>query len=152
MLYTIYMNDIRTSQLAWVAGVFEGEGTFTYRTYSGTGRKQVTLRVVMTDLDVIERLHAYTGIGHIYGPYISKNLKKDGTSRKPAYHWAVTSQEDVIELGEAMFAWLGERRKLKFLEVKAYYEEGKQFATKANGKWKGPQRGNNEHNNNTTTT
>jgi len=133
-------------QVAWIAGVFEGEGTFTYRTYKGTGRNQITMRVVMTDLDVIERLHMYTGIGHIYGPYVSKDLKKDGTTRKPSYHWAVTTQTDTLLLGEMLFPWLGERRKEKFLEIKAYYEEGKRFATKANGNWKGPKT-NNEYNN-----
>ena len=131
-------------QIAWVAGVFEGEGTFTYRTYSGTGRKQITLRIVMTDLDIITRLYEYTGLGNIYGPYTSSQLKKDGTLRKVSYHWAITKQSDVIALGEVLKPWLGERRKNKFDEIKKYYEEGKQFATKANGKWRGPQY---EHNN-----
>jgi hypothetical protein len=146
------MNKMTAAETAWVAGVFEGEGTFTYRTYSGTGRNQITLRIVMTDLDVIERLHTLTGVGNLYGPYTSKQLKQDGTKRKSSYHWAITTQSDVIALGNALYPWLGERRKAKFLEVKKYYEEGKQFATKANGKWKGPQRGNDEHNNDTTTT
>jgi hypothetical protein len=144
------MNKMTKEQIAWVAGVFEGEGTFTYRTYSGTGRRQITLRVVMTDLDVIKRLHTTTGIGNLYGPYVSKQLKQDGTNRKSSYHWAITTQSDVVALGNALYPWLGERRKAKFLEIKAFYEEGKQFATKANGKWRGPQR--NEHNNDTTTT
>lgn len=136
-------------EIAWVAGVFEGEGTFTYRTYSGTGRKQITLRVVMTDLDVIQRLHSYTGLGNVYGPYTPSQLTKNGSLRKASYHWAVTKQSDVILLGELMRPWLSERRKNKFQEVKKYYEEGKQFATKANGKWRGPHH---EHNNDQRTT
>lgn len=125
-------------ELAWVAGVFEGEGTFTYRTYPGTGRKQITMRVVMTDLDVITRLQTFTGMGNVYGPYQSKVLKKDGTLRKPSYHWAITKQSDIVALGEALYPWFGERRKAKFDEIKAYYNETKTFATKANGKWRGP--------------
>jgi hypothetical protein len=139
------MNKMTKEQIAWVAGVFEGEGTFTYRTYSGTGRKQITLRVVMTDLDIITRLHKYTGLGNIYGPYTSSQLKKDGTLRKVSYHWAITKQPDVIAFGDVLRPWLGERRLQKFEEIKEYYEEGKQFATKANGKWRGPQ---NEYSNN----
>ena len=98
----------------------------------------------MTDLDIITRLYEYTGLGNIYGPYTSSQLKKDGTLRKVSYHWAITKQSDVIALGEVLKPWLGKRRKNKFDEIKEYYEEGKQFATKANGKWRGPQY---EHNN-----
>lgn len=147
-MYTNFMNKMKPEEIAWVAGVFEGEGTFTYRTYAGTNRKQITLRVVMTDLDVITRLHELTGIGNIFGPYVSKELKKDGTPRKASYHWAVTKQPDILSLGELIYPWLGERRKEKYLEVKSYYEEGKRFATKENGKWRGPQ---NEHHNNKKT-
>jgi len=32
--YTDLYENIRPAQLAWVAGVFEGEGRFTYRTYT----------------------------------------------------------------------------------------------------------------------
>lgn len=141
MLYTVDMNKCIREELAWVAGVFEGEGTLTYRTYSGTGRKQITLRVVMTDKDIIERLCAITGVGHVYGPYVSKNLKKDGTSRKPSYQWAITKQPDVIEVIDALNEWFGERRQAKVTEIKSYYDEGRQFATKENGKWKGPVKG-----------
>lgn len=140
------MNTWNKEDLAWVAGVFEGEGTFTFRTYSGTGRNQITMRIVMTDLDVVERIHTIIGFGNIYGPYVSSQPKKDGTSRKPSYHWAITKQADVILVGEALFPWFGERRKARFLEMKSYYEESKNYATKENGKWRGPQRETDEHN------
>jgi hypothetical protein len=61
--------------IAWAAGLFEGEGTIVDSTGS------VQLRVKMTDLDVLEKLFDVFGVGGIYGPYESGS--RDGRVRKP---------------------------------------------------------------------
>ena len=49
-----------TNELAWVAGIFEGEGCL----YKDPRRKKDhKLQVVMTDKDIVERLHRITGVG-----------------------------------------------------------------------------------------
>jgi hypothetical protein len=53
----------REEEIAWAAGLFEGEGTFTW----DYGRAQ--LRVKMTDLDVLEKLLDIWSVGKVYGPY-----------------------------------------------------------------------------------
>jgi hypothetical protein len=58
------MND-EYAQIAWAAGLFEGEGTIV------DSAGPVQLRVKMTDLDVLERLLDVFGVGEIYGPYES---------------------------------------------------------------------------------
>jgi hypothetical protein len=55
------MSD-ENAQIAWAAGLFEGEGTIVDSTGS------VQLRVKMTNLDVLERLVDVFGVGEIYGP------------------------------------------------------------------------------------
>jgi hypothetical protein len=54
------MTDV---EKAWLAGIIEGEGTF-----GRVGRPGGQIRVVMTDQDVIHRLHAITGLGLIHEP------------------------------------------------------------------------------------
>jgi hypothetical protein len=65
----------RDEEIAWAAGLFEGEGTFTW----DYGRAQ--LRVKMTDLDVLEKLLDIWSVGKVYGPYETNS--KDGSVRKP---------------------------------------------------------------------
>ena len=68
------MND-EYAQIAWAAGLFEGEGTIV------DSAGPVQLRVKMTDLDVPERLLDVFGVGEISGPYESGS--RDGHVRKP---------------------------------------------------------------------
>lgn len=85
------------ADLAWVAGVFEGEGSISF-----VGKQGVTVKVSMTDEDVIRRLHAITGVGQVGGPYAGTN--------KPRYAWYVGNKHQVRSLLLALRPWLGERR------------------------------------------
>lgn len=66
-------------QVAWAAGLFEGEGCVT----KAGGR--VNLRVTSTDQDVLEQFAAFVGAGKVYGPYV--NTSKDGHRRKLFFVW-----------------------------------------------------------------
>jgi hypothetical protein len=66
-------------EIAWAAGLFEGEGTITICGGS------LHLRVQMTDLEVLERFCQIVGTGKIYGPYTTQF--KDGFNRKPRWTW-----------------------------------------------------------------
>jgi hypothetical protein len=46
------------TDIAWLAGIIEGEGTFGRK-----GHPAGQVRVQMTDEDVIDRLHSLTGVG-----------------------------------------------------------------------------------------
>jgi hypothetical protein len=89
------------AQIAWAAGLFEGEGTIVDSTGS------VQLRVKMTDLDVLEKLLDVFGVSAIYGPYESGS--RDGHVRKPHWIWVYT-EPFVRKVFEAMAPWLGARR------------------------------------------
>ncbi len=83
-------------EIAWVAGILEGEGTF-----SGN-RHRVTC--AMTDRDIIARLAQTTGVGRIY---FSKRQKEH---HKDVWIWSVIRRSEVTELTRAIIPWLGERR------------------------------------------
>lgn len=91
-------SDIRESNLAWAAGLFEGEGCIQF-----SGKNSVILNVTSTDMDVIHRLQDLFG-GYVYGPRTRKN------SKKPFWEWQLRVAEDVHCVLVPMISWLGERR------------------------------------------
>jgi hypothetical protein len=74
--------SLESAQIAWAAGLFEGEGTIV------DSAGPVQLRVKMTDLDVLERLLDVFGVGEIYGPYESGS--RDGHVRLIGSGFAVS--------------------------------------------------------------
>jgi hypothetical protein len=86
-----------SEQVAWVAGILEGEGSFV----SG---KAAGITVTMTDLDIIRRLQQVTGVGRIHPTTRRKNHHKD------AWIWAVRRRIHIRQIVNAVLPWLGERR------------------------------------------
>jgi hypothetical protein len=87
------------SALAWIAGLVEGEGTFTNSSSSSV------LRVVMTDLDVLERLERITGVGYI------RSIPSRQPHHKQAYSWTVKRREHLEPLAMLLWPLMGERRR-----------------------------------------
>lgn len=101
------MTDV---EVAWFAGLFEGEGTLT------THQTGWTLKVLMTDQDVIWRIKEVTGVGTLLAVAVRGN-------RKPAYRWATSRRDEIKELVLAMRPWLGERRTARVDEYLAWHSE-----------------------------
>lgn len=93
-------------RLGWVVGLIEGEGYMDER----GGRPGI--RVDMTDEDVVRRLHEWTGIGNVTGPYLPV-----GTQKKQHWRWTVTARDDAAWLIGLMAPWFGARRAAKALEI-----------------------------------
>lgn len=87
--------------LAWLAGLFEGEGCIS----TDTTRPSVRLIIRMTDEDVIRKAHRIAQIGSVAGPSIQK-----GTGNKPFWTWAACGK-DAAALLMTMWPLLGERRR-----------------------------------------
>lgn len=97
--------------IAWAAGLFEGEGCITY-----TQRAPV-IAVRMTDKDVLERFASVMG-SKITGPYASQS--KGG---KPTYNWHVGGIRPVQDALRRLWPYLGERRRARAaLVIAEYYE------------------------------
>jgi hypothetical protein len=92
-------------EIAWAAGIFEGEGSIVHYTYEG--RKQRRLTVKMTDEDVVLRLVTATGCGAVTGP----EQRREGW--KPIWTWNVCRWAEIEYLLQAWRPLLGERRRAK---------------------------------------
>ena len=104
-------------ELAWAAGLFEGEGTITRLNKVGAS-KRWSIAVGMTDYSVIQKLFEVVGVGHVHGPYTYKNSK----NRKREFHspywvWNVAYRDGIIEVYGQFAKWLSVRRLVKFDEA-----------------------------------
>jgi hypothetical protein len=89
--------------LAWAAGLFEGEGCI------HRGQKQaITLAVAMTDFDVVEKFHFIVGVGNVNGPYLANNPR-----HLQRWRWSTGNFQHAQALLAALWPWLGHRRKAK---------------------------------------
>lgn len=98
--------------IAWVAGLIEGEGCmgkYTYTRPSGDYTKTI-LQVEMKDRDILEKLHRITGYGTI-------NYKKARPPSEETWVWSVTRAVHVKEILTAILPHMGERRTKKIQEV-----------------------------------
>lgn len=98
--------------LAWAAGIFEGEGTIViHPRKNGKGDEYfaVILAVAMTDEDVVRRFHEVVGVGKFYGPYLRDT--KEGNPKKPLFKWTTAAYEPARIVLEALMPFLGVRRK-----------------------------------------
>lgn len=102
-LATVSLRD-----LSWAAGLFEGEGCLFFqkaRTY-----QTASMKLGMTDKDVVTRFHAVVGLGNICPPRMLK-------SGKQLWMWQVVGFANVQAIVAAFWNYLGDRRKAKAEEV-----------------------------------
>lgn len=117
-------------QLAWAAGIIDGEGTFcntknTRKLKDGTNRTYYisTLKVQQTAKyggvpTMLTRLSKIFG-GNVLGPY-----KKKKEKWADVYSWSLYG-EPSREAAASMWAWLGEQKKLDALKMMGEYFENK---------------------------
>lgn len=107
--------------LAWLVGIIEGEGSFTWHAAKGGRKGYGRVQVGMTDLDVLQRAQKVSGVGSIHGPYVYK--RKNGSPAKPLWDWCVQAQTDVRELLIDLIPRMCERRASRAAEVLALIEK-----------------------------
>lgn len=100
---TKFSGSDQAIRLGWVTGLIEGEGCIIDR----NGRPSV--EVATTDKDVALRLHEWSGVGVVNGPYPGTN--------KEVWRWRVTKRDDAGELLERMLPLLCGRRAEKAATV-----------------------------------
>lgn len=100
--------------IAWLAGILEGEGSFmlkTKRGFNGT----ISISLQMTDKDIVDRCAKILNT-KVYGPYISKQTKLDGSSKKETYLLNVFGSNAASWM-MTLFSFLGIRRQEKVIEL-----------------------------------
>ena len=98
--------------LAWVAGIVEGEGTVRWTNPAPKrpdgrhpGGQSLDLSVAMTDEDVLRRIVKIFGVGTIFGPYQPKPV-----TRKPIFQLKINGANAYACL-MAIWPWLHKRRR-----------------------------------------
>jgi hypothetical protein len=91
----------REQQIAWAAGLFEGEGSITV---SGN---EFALTLKNTDESVVRRFWDVLELGSVYGPYDWQGT--DGFKRKPYWVW-IARRYNAMEALDVMAPWLSSRR------------------------------------------
>jgi len=92
-------------EIAWLAGLCEGEASFSSNRSQRQSRPSPRLQVVMGDKDVLERIVAITGQSHVLGP-----LKTREVHHTPMYYWQKTGPR-AAEIIRAIYPLLGVRRR-----------------------------------------
>lgn len=105
------MHHRTVEQVAWAAGLFEGEGCISFYQRDYGSKVQPQMRLGMTDRDVVERFAAIMGCGAI-------GMVKPGTGgSKAVFEWRIYEAEKVRELIALLLPFLGERRRARANEV-----------------------------------
>lgn len=106
------------ADIAWAAGLFEGEGCWRLSAsrkdgrISG-GRRYVYAQLASTDEDVVQRFRAIVGVGSIYF------RKAQRSGHKNLWTWMISDRDGFEHVAELFRPWLGERRLERLNEVLA---------------------------------
>jgi hypothetical protein len=99
-------------EIAWAAGLWEGEGCFSMSRTS-TGRIQAQAIISSVDKDVIEKFHKIVEFGTI-----KIRQPAEGRSEKQvSYVWSVSSISKFSELALMFWPYLGQRRRARAIEI-----------------------------------
>lgn len=99
-------NLVSAPEVAWIAGILEGEGCWT----AHNDRTSWLVAVRMTDQDIIERLYRITGVGRV-------TREESSRGHKTAWTWAVSARPHREWLTTIVWPWLGVRRRQRILQL-----------------------------------
>jgi len=98
-------------ELAYLAGVFDADGSFGMWSKGEGKNKQLRVCVDMSDGDIILKFLTFFKAGAIYS-----RVPKD-PNHKLMYSWRVTHRDTAISILRTMFPYFSKRRQAKFHEV-----------------------------------
>lgn len=113
------MNTLTAEDIAWLAGLFEGEGWLTIQ-HPTEKKFQIPTGITMTDEDVIKHVHDLVGVGKLYGPY----KPKGSIGKKMRWGWRINKVKDAVEFLSLIEPHLFNRRSTK---IKAALAAHKKF-------------------------
>lgn len=108
-------------EIAYVAGLYEGEGTLTIQARAHRGADYwptIRLSISMVDVEPLQRAQLYTGVGKISGPY----ERRTEINAQPQYTWNVVQYAELLDLLKSMSPYLSPRRLARVEEVVAIWE------------------------------
>jgi hypothetical protein len=105
-----------SEEIAWAAGLFEGEGSISLMQQRGRKSVGVIMHMGSTDPDVTARFHAIVGVGNV------TIRDRPDPRHKRVWVWQSAAIDDVRHVARLLAPWLGARRSSRLHEVIAAYE------------------------------
>lgn len=107
------------AEIAWAAGLFEGEGCINYGTSMRRGREitRRRLNLEMKDEDVVRRFADVVGAGHIRPSKRRNRINRE--NHHDIYIWECGRWADAARILHQFLPYLGERRSAKAREMLA---------------------------------
>lgn len=105
------------AQIAWAAGLFEGEGSIGFRKVQ-KGRAPTTLRLGMTDFDAVEAFQQVFGVGRI-------RIERRTRPHQDLFYFEVSSFATIEYVLRQLRPWLKSRRGAAADEALTYIEQRK---------------------------
>lgn len=103
-------------ELAWAAGFFDGEGSFSWTEAAAVGCAVIN----QANKEPLERFQrAVAGLGKIYGPYETRH--KDHWSRKPQWAFRAHRREHVQAIAVMLWFKIGSIKKRQAVAVLKRY-------------------------------
>lgn len=103
-------------EIAWAAGLFDGEGTIFASETMKRARKNVRLHMAvrMTTFEDVARFHRAVGVGAVRGPY---TRTESGKQRKPIWAWTAGTDESVRVCVALLWPYLGANKRTQASEA-----------------------------------
>jgi hypothetical protein len=101
-------------EIAWAAGLFEGEGSICIFEQKHNVLPLIRLCLQMTDRDIVERFCRIMECGRVTGEH-----RFGREHHKPTYRWHIGNRRDVERILLALLPYLGQRRTAKANEALA---------------------------------
>lgn len=101
------MENLKETNWAWIAGILEGEGSFSFT------NNWPVMQIQMVDKDVMEKLSNYLDV-----PLGKPKTLKSG---KLCYQMALRKTEKIKFITDQIYEYMGERRKKSINEWREYW-------------------------------
>jgi hypothetical protein len=102
---------IQESDIAWAAGLFEGEGSFSTHGSGDNDRRYLRVCLQMKDRDIVERFVEVVGFGTIY------EVRPDPRTGTVMHQWQASTEESFRQLLRLFSPYLGPRRLARAAEL-----------------------------------
>lgn len=99
--------NIDREQLAWAAGVFDGEGNAS--TGLRTTHRWITVQVPQVHPELVDRFAKVVGVGNVRGPYQPRT-----PNGKPYWNWSVSAYKTAQHVAAVLWPWLGSVKREQF--------------------------------------
>ena len=116
MIQQTYNKLTKEQKLIFLAGVFEGEGSFGFWGKENKANRYLRVQIRMCDEDIVVRFIDYFKLGHI-----TTNLPKNPKHSR-SWKWLV-SGDKAVEVMLQLVPYLGIRRQEKFKECCQCYKQ-----------------------------